>query len=62
MQDHAIEIITKIMENLNHLFTVLHAEGASDYIPPKIYMSAMDTLNDGTDQVDVLFFGEWAEA
>ena len=62
MQEHAIEIIGEIMDNLNHLFTVLHAEGASDYIPPNIYMSAMDTLNDGTDQVDVLFFGEWAEA
>tara|TARA_R100000808_G_scaffold2588_1_gene10070 strand:+ start:827 stop:1015 length:189 start_codon:yes stop_codon:yes gene_type:complete len=62
MQEQAIEIITEIMENLNHLFTVLHAEGASDYIPPGIYMGAMDALHDGTGQVDALFFGEWAEA
>ncbi len=62
MQGNVVEIIGEIMENLNYLFTVLHAEGATDYIPPNIYNFAMEALKSGSEEVDVLFFGDWAEA
>lgn len=37
IEGDALEIISDIMENLNVLFTVLHAEGATDQIPSSVY-------------------------
>ena len=58
----AVEIISDIMENLNVLFTVLHAEGATDQIPSSVYKGAMLVLKDGTSEVDAYFLNGWAEA
>ena len=62
MRIEVVDLISQIMSSLNLLFTVLHSEGATNYIPPGIYMGAMDVLEEGSSQVDALFLGNWAEA
>jgi hypothetical protein len=62
MRIEVVDLISQIMSSLNLLFTVLHSEGATNYIPPGIYMGAMDVLDEGSSQVDALFLGNWAEA
>jgi hypothetical protein len=62
MRMEVVDLIGEIMSSLNLLFTVLHSEGATDYIPPEVYISAMEVLDVSTSQVDALFLGDWAEA